>query len=649
MHQPKYGLFYDNHTLPACPDVGQNFDVEAFTDRLRRCNVDFLTFHARCNEGMAYYETQVGIKHPSLTYDLFGKLAQACQQKGIALNAYLNGGISSEEGLRHREWTTLSFDGREYREPRFTPFVRTMCYNSGYRDHLITMVREIAARYPVSGFFIDCLLPYPCVCPTCVQEMKRNGINWDEQDDVVKFSEFSAIKLSRDIARAAREIKPDLLLYFNGVGFEEQADAGNYLECECLPTAFWGYEYLPVMSRYLRTLGRKTIMNMTGRFYDWSDFGGLRPEEGIKFDVFYGLANGLRPNIGSHFHPRGDLEAAVLDQNERIYRAAQAFDAWFHDAQNVTEIAVVYPCHFRRLRNASPVRGAVRMLEELKYQFDVVTHASDWTKYKVLVIPDDVTFDPETARRVEEHLDANKPVISSGASGLDPDAAKFVLEKDWGVQFEREDNFVPAYFEVDAPYNRGLPAMPMSAYCTGTVIKPLVNTRVAACQVSPYFDQQWDGEHAYFYNPPDKRTDHPALTISRQVAHFSHRIFTGYADQAPVQLRQLFANVLAEFLPVAALQTENLPSFVRVFVSTQPGRTMAHILAYVPELRGGKTQIIEDAIEVSNVVLALKSERAPREVYLAPERSPLPYVYSDAHIRTTVPSCRGYTMVVFET
>ena len=22
MHQPKYCLFYDNHTMPACPDVG---------------------------------------------------------------------------------------------------------------------------------------------------------------------------------------------------------------------------------------------------------------------------------------------------------------------------------------------------------------------------------------------------------------------------------------------------------------------------------------------------------------------------------------------------------------------------------------------------------------------------------------------------
>ena len=81
MHKPKYCLFYDNHTMKACPDVGADFDVEEFTNRIVACGVDYLTFHARCNQGMAYYDTEIGIKHPSLKYDLFGKLAEACQRK----------------------------------------------------------------------------------------------------------------------------------------------------------------------------------------------------------------------------------------------------------------------------------------------------------------------------------------------------------------------------------------------------------------------------------------------------------------------------------------------------------------------------------------------------------------------------------------
>ena len=94
MHQVRYGLFFDNHTQMENPDVGKDFDPEYFTDQLKQCRVDYLTFHARCNVGMAYYDTEIGTRHPSLKYDLFGKLTDCCKKKDIALVAYLNGGIS---------------------------------------------------------------------------------------------------------------------------------------------------------------------------------------------------------------------------------------------------------------------------------------------------------------------------------------------------------------------------------------------------------------------------------------------------------------------------------------------------------------------------------------------------------------------------
>ncbi|MBK8883450.1 MAG: beta-galactosidase trimerization domain-containing protein [Bacteroidales bacterium] len=455
--QPKYCLFYDNHTMPACPDVGANFDAEAFTDRIKDCGVDQLTFHARCNLGMAYYDTKLGIKHPTLKYDLFGKLADACQRKNIALIAYLNGGISSAEGIQYREWTTLYFDGRENREPRFTPYVRTMCYNTPYRDHLIGMIKEIAHNYPVSGFFIDCLAGYPCVCPTCVKEMKEKGIDWSKEEEAVKFSEFSALRLAGDISKVLREINPDYRIYFNGPGFEEQAELGTYLECECLPTGSWGYEYLPVMAHYMRTLGDKPILNMNGRFYDWGDFGGLRPENAIKSELIYGLANGMRPNIGGHFHPRGDLENAVLDRIEKIYKELQTMEPWFSNAKNITEIAIVYPGTIANIRGDGQLKSAVRMLSELKQQFDVVTPASDWSKYKILVIPDNIIFNDEIAGRVKNHIAAGKAVITTGSSGLDKDKKQFVLAKEWGVKYIGENDFDPAYFSVGKTSIRDCP------------------------------------------------------------------------------------------------------------------------------------------------------------------------------------------------
>ena len=638
LHNPKYCLFYDNHTMPACPDVGENFDAEAFTDRIKWCGVDYLTFHARCNLGMAYYDTKIGIKHPSLKYDLFGELADACQRKGIALPAYLNGGISSAEGVLHRDWTTIAFDGREYRDPHFTPYVRTMCYNSPYRDHLIAMVEEIANNYPVSGFFIDCLQRFYCTCPICIKEMKERGIDYTNKKAVGEFSDFSALRLANDIYKAATAINPDLLIYFNNPGYEEQAKFSTYFEVECLPAGNYGYEYLPVLSHYLRTLGDMPVLNMNGRFYEWGDFGGLRPEAAIKSELLYGLANGMRPNVGGHFHPRGDLNNAVFDRIEKIYKELQTREPWYDNAKNITEIAIVYPLKIENIRGDRKLKSAVRILSELKQQFDVVTTFSDWSRYKVLVIPDDITFNEEITQR-----------ISSGASGLDREQTQFVLEKEWGVKYLGENNFDPAYFTVGKNYNYGLPDMPLSLYSSGIDMEPLPGTSVEANLIKPYYNRGWDGEYAFYYNPPDKVTNKPALTINGKVVHFSHRIFSGYSGKASVELRTVFANVLNTYLPEPLFKSEDLPSFSRAFVTEQPGRKMVHILSYVPELRGSKTQMIEEAIELHDIEIALRNDgKPPKKVYLAPERKELPFKIIDGYIYVTIPVSNGYSMVVFE-
>ena len=646
-HQPKYCLFYDNHTMKAIPDVGVNFNADAFTDRLKRCGVDYLIFHARCNQGLAYYDTQIGTKHPSLTYDLFGKLSEACQQKGIALTAYFNAGISSEEGLHHREWTTLYFDGRSLREPRFTPHVRTMCYNSGYRDHLIAMVKEVVTNYPVAGLMIDCLISYPCVCPVCVKAMKEKDIDWSDIHAVTCFSEDSAVSLASDIADAARKINPDLLISNNYPGYEKLYGINNYYDVVCLPASD-GYEFLPVMAHYVRTLGDKPVLNMTGRFYDWGDFGGLLPEEAIHSELLYGLANGMRPNIGGHFHPRGDLETAVLDRIEKIYTCLQTKEEWFNDAKPVTKIAIVYPKNIQNLRSDTELRSAVRMLSELKQQFDVVTLFSDWSKYSVLIFPDNVLFTEEITRRVKAHLDAGKFVISTGISGLNTQMSGFALEKEWGIRFKGESDCNPAYFTVEKRFNAGLPDMPLSLYSQGIDVQALPGTKVEAQIMKPYQNRAWDGDYAIFYNPPQQVTGQPALTMNDHVAHFSHRIFAGYYEKASVELRRLFSNVLQEFNQKPVIKTENLPAFARVFVTEQSNRRMVHLFAFLPEMRG-KTPIIEEGIELSNVKIMLKDDiRTTGKVYVAPERKEMSFKHVNGYTEVVLTGFKGYLLIVFE-
>ena len=97
MHTPKWGLFFDFHTMPANPDVGKAFDLEAIGKWFKDCRADFVVFHARCNLGTAYYPTKLGIRHPAMVGDLYGDLVRICHANGIAISAYINVGLSHEE------------------------------------------------------------------------------------------------------------------------------------------------------------------------------------------------------------------------------------------------------------------------------------------------------------------------------------------------------------------------------------------------------------------------------------------------------------------------------------------------------------------------------------------------------------------------
>ena len=116
-------------------------------------------------------------------------------------------------------------------------------------------------------------------------------------------------------------------------------------------------------------------------------------------------------------------------------------------------------------------------------------YSSDWSKYKVLVIPDDIIFNEEIARRVKAHIAAGKAVISSGSSGLDEEKKQFVLEKEWGVKYIGENDFDPAYFTVGKNFNQGLPDMPLSLYSSGIDVEPLPGTSVEANLIKPYYNR----------------------------------------------------------------------------------------------------------------------------------------------------------------
>lgn len=660
MHDPKWCIFFDFHTMPANPDVGKGFDFDAITGHLADCGVDYMVFPARCNLGTAYYNTKLGIRHPALEYDLLDRLVTACNKRGIALTTYINIGLSHEEALLHREWCVLTEEGYTYRPNRLDHFFRQMCYNTAYGEHVIEMIREIVSGYPVAGLFFDCMYTFPCVGVECLREMAELGYDWQDPEQLHAYNYLKMNRMARQLADAGKAINPELLIYCNGIDYEAQADIGTYLEFECLPTGGWGYETLPIGARYLRTLG-KPVLNMSGRFHkSWGDFGGIRTEPSLEYDLVYGMANAMRTTVGDHFHPRGDINQPVFALYKRLYDRLQQYEPWLEGASAEVDTAIVWPYPYPGYQYMSPatrplyeryytaLRGATRLLCELKAQFDIVTDAADWDKYDVLVLPDHTLLNDEWAARVQRHLDRGGAVLSSAWSGLDPDRQGFVLDG-WGVEYRGEDPYDPAFFTPAPEVAEGLPEMPITLYQRGTDIAPRPGTEILGEIIAPYYNRHWDGYHGFVYMPPDQPTGRAFVTQRGRVGHFSHPIFTSYCLDAQVPVRQVVANLLRRLQPAPLVQAPTLPSFARANVTAQPGRRMLWLMSYVPERRGDSMDMIEEPIELRDVPVALRADgREIQQVYLAPNREPLPFEMRDGYVHTTVPMVQGYAVVVFE-
>jgi len=634
--------------MPGITDIGKNFKSEEFARTLRHSGVDYITVFARCNLGFAYYPTKVGIPYPGLKKDLLGEMVEACHRYGIRAAAYINAGLDHEHALRHREWVRVSKDGRVFQLQTMGHWFRSMCLNTGYRDHLLSLCEEVLKRYPVDGLFLDCFSILPCYGVECLDGMKKAGLDFQDEAQATEFCWQVTESFLEEVKSMVKKLRPGVNLYFNGLPYRDQP---THLELEILPPG-WGYDALPFQARYARTLG-KPFFTMTGRFHkSWGDFGGLRPESSLLFDCFLSLASGGSCSVGDHLHPRGRLEPEVYRLIGKVYAEIRKYDDWTDGAVGVTDFVILEP-ELKRFpgsrRSFEHVSGFTRMLRELHYHFDIGDDRMEIADYQGVILPDRVTVNEFLRTKLARHLAKGGWLISSGESGLNEEKTGFAL-KEFGLTYLGPEQYQPTYFTVEEEVAAGIPGMPVAIYQSGVAVQTRPGTKTLAHLWKPYSNYgAWDFYHEYLYNPPEKDTGRPALTQRERVFHFSFPVGLGYYEHAVVAYRALLNNCLCKLLEKPLTRVENCPSFVQVMVTRQPGRRMVHLLTWMPELRGRSMQLVEEPLVVEDILLSLRTDGLQvKKVYLAPDYQLLSFEEEGGYVKVKLNRVQGYCLVVFE-
>ncbi len=645
----------DFHTSEKIVGIGSRFDAEEFARTLKEARVNSVTCFSRCHHGMIYHDTKFEARHPHLEINLLAEQIEACHAVDIRVPIYITVGWDEYMYRRHPEYCEISPDGRHSAGPLDARWHK-MCLNlaSPYVKYVEEQTREVLEMFDVDGFFFDIIFQGQCVCPVCLGGMLESGYDPELEADRVRYSKSVLDAFKRHFTDVVRSVNQDCTIFYNAghiyPDWRPILDTYTHLELESLPSGGWGYSHFPMTMRYARRLG-KECLGMTGKFHtSWGDFSSFKHQEALEYEVFTQLANGAKCSIGDQLHPTGEICQETYSLIGSVYGRVEALEPWCTGAEALAEVAVFNPeavgKHDGRVDSAAS--GAFHMLVEEHHQFDFVDAESDLSRYRALVLPDKITLGGALVEQVRGFIESGGVVLASHKSGLDAAEQAFAVPE-MGLEYVGDAAFSPDFVLARESIAGGTPSVPHVMYERGTKIRALDGTEVLADCYDPYFNRTYEHFCSHRHTPIEGKADRPAATRAGNAIYLAHPVFGMYHRLGARFWKRLAMNALALALPEPMVRT-NAPTTAQVTVTRQEseGRTMVHVLHYIPERRAQQIDTIQDVIPLHDVRVALRREAAPSRVYLAPDEIDLPCEWSDGYAEVSIPVVNGYAVLAFE-
>lgn len=665
----------DFHTSEHIPSVGAEFHPDQFIAALKRGRVNSINVFAKCHHGWSYHPTKVGEMHPSLKFDLLGAMLDACHKADIKAPVYVSIGWDERSARLHPEWREVAPDGRQAGAAPLQPGWKKLCFNTPYLDFVIAQVEEMVRNYPCDGAWLDIIHQGECCCPACLAGMEKAGLNPEKPEDRKEFARSVLLNYYQRMTAAVHAIKPGLPIFHNSGhiprGRRDLFPYFTHLELESLPTGGWGYDHFPISAKYAATTGLQFV-GMTGKFHTtWGEFGGYKNPAALKYECAAMLAWGAKCCVGDQLHPNGRMDEDTYRIIGEAYAHVEAREEWCRGAKPVSEAAIlsVEAVGLRGRGNDDPDVGAARILLEKHVNFDVIDPAADFSRYRLLILPDEVTLD-DTAllRKVKAFVAVGGTLVLSGKSGMDAAGTRFLL--DVGARPLGPSPWQPDYVKLvgravvgEASLPReGLVENPFVMYERAQRVK-VTDAEVLAEAWRPYFNREWRHFCSHQHTPPAEPAGYPAAIRKGRVLYFAHPVFTNYRNKGQQLARDYVWRLIAD--TYGRLDVEvGLPSAGRVSLMRQeavggacprkpPGRALPrggrhilHLLYAAPMSRGRGIEVIEDVVPLFNIPVSLRLKA--RKVTLVPEGTPVPFTRRKDRIEFTVPRLELHQMIVLE-
>jgi hypothetical protein len=425
---------------------------------------------------------------------------------------------------------------------------------------------------------------------------------------------------------------------------------------------------------------------MTGKFHtSWGEFGGFKHPNALRYETALAIANGARCSIGDQLHPEGLMDPATYELIGKAYREVAIKEAWCSDTTGVADVALLSLESLRASeaencedRTGKSDTGAVRMLLEGHFLFDVIDTEADFGRYKVIILPDRVTLRGELLAKLQSFRAGGGKTLATGRSGMNEAGDAFAA--DFGVEWLGENEFQPDYFRPLFPL-RSLEPSSYIFYSQGQRVR-LKGGRELGVRENPYFNRDTFAFCSHQHTPNSGEYGGPGMVESALGIYIAWNVFEDYASKGSLAQKETVLHALDLLLGNERSLRTDLPTQGVTTLQRQErkivdasegedasdrgsdaaradGRDRAawpdggqtrfiHHLLYASPVKRGSVEVIEDIVPLYDVNVTLRLPMPAKRVYLAPQLENLPFALNGNEVTYRVPKLECHQMVVVD-
>lgn len=651
----------DFHTSPAIPDVGARFDKTRFQDALKRGHVNSITLFSKCHHGWSYHSTNVGRRHPTLSFDLLDAQVEACREIDVNHPIYLSAGTDNVMSAEHPEWRRITPEGSYagWARSPIEPGFHLMCFNTPYLDYFCSQIREVVARYPhCHGIFLDIISEGECCCKWCMAWMEEHGLDASKPEDRKKAAAHTIRRYYEQTTAAATSVNPDMPVFHNSghipAGRRNRLQYFSHLELESLPTGGWGYDHYPMSAKYVATLGLD-FLGMTGKFHtSWGEFGGFKHPNALRYECAAMLAFGSKCSVGDQLHPDGAMDETTYDIIGAAYAEVEQKEPWCRDVRNVADVALLLASSLPGGSGHASEGdvGANRVMLEGHFLYDIVDGDADFSPYRMIVLPDDACIGPTLQAKLDAYLAGGGRLFLCGQAGLNANRTAFLF--DVGAETDGVSEFVPDYILPREDVRADFVTTPNVAYFGSQRVRVMTGESLGDVY-DPYFNRTYRHFCSHRHTPNRPEPSGYACGVRKgNIVYLAHNVFTLYHALGAVAIRDYIVKAMRLLLGEECVAVKGLPSTGRVTLMEQPAssRSVLHLLYANTVLRGGSIrgcgpiEVIEELNSLFDIHVTVRPTKPVKSVRLVPEGTALAFeTQPDGAIAFTVPKLLCHQMV----